>query len=155
MIPLYLDSLRKSLDFRGLATRLEYNAFFCVFTAWVFFFVFLEQSYHQLTDKDMPDWTIGLMQDFLAVHVPAMVAIIMRRLRDVGLSHYWFVAFLVPGAGVVMSILLALIHGVRDKFIPEVAPVQGHRFIGVGARVWRAVSGPKVTGSPEKAQSSL
>ena len=96
----YLDAFRHYADFTSLTQR---RAF------WMFAFISVLISLFIATIEILtnnPGW-LDLIYSVIAL-IPTL-AITVRRLRDTGLSLWWFLVLLIPGFGVlIMLVLLSL-----------------------------------------------
>lgn len=100
----YLRVLKKYADFSGRARRKEYWMFFLFNTIFVFIAGILDGTIAVILDAtlgtNMIEIGYGLFYVLyvLAIFVPAL-AVLVRRLHDIGKSGWWFFIFFIPIIG--------------------------------------------------------
>ncbi|MGL6334196.1 DUF805 domain-containing protein [Aeromonas jandaei] len=109
----YLLAWRRAFDFRGSATRREF---------WLFMLLHLLITL-SLTWLDMTMKRIGWLDEiYEAASIIPMIAIIVRRLHDIGRSGWWGWVFFIPVAGAFILIYFLASKGETESPLEEVAP---------------------------------
>ncbi len=99
----YLAALKKYADFSGRARRKEY----WMFTLFVIIFAFVAVFLDWILGTTIQDSGIGIIYIvyYLAMLLPAL-AVLVRRLHDVGKSGWWFFINLIPFIGSIWLFVL-------------------------------------------------
>lgn len=94
----YLDVIKNYVGFSGRATRTEY---------WMFVLVnFIVSLIAMLIDYVLGSWRIIYYLYTLAIFLPSL-AVLVRRLHDIGRTGWWMLIVLVPLLGWIVLIIYA------------------------------------------------
>ncbi len=108
----YLKVLKKYANFNGRARRTEYWMFFLFNIIFSVTAIFLDNIF----DLARPQTVYGTIYlgYFLAVLIPS-IAVVVRRLHDIGKSGFWIFVFLIPLIGGIWLFVMLVTEGKAGK----------------------------------------
>jgi len=118
----YVKVLKQYADFSGRARRTEY----WMFTLFNLIFLIVAMILDNVLGLTLGTFGVFYALYALAVIIPS-IAVVVRRLHDVGKSGWWYFIVLIPLAGAIWLLVLLVIdseagdnaYGVNPKSEPE------------------------------------
>lgn len=108
----FLDALKNYVNFTGRATRQQYWMYILFYIVFYFVAVMLDINLGQFDEEEMTGfistiYTFGLL-------LPT-IAILARRLHDIGRSSWWILLILIPVAGSLVILIFTLIDSQKGE----------------------------------------
>lgn len=108
----FLDALKNYVNFTGRATRQQYWMYILFYIVFYFIAVMLDINLGQFDEEEMTGfistiYTFGLL-------LPT-IAILARRLHDIGRSSWWILLILIPVAGSLVILIFTLIDSQKGE----------------------------------------
>lgn len=108
----FLDALKNYVNFTGRATRQQYWMYILFYIVFYFIAVMLDINLGQFDKEEMTGfistiYTFGLL-------LPT-IAILARRLHDIGRSSWWILLILIPVAGSLVILIFTLIDSQKGE----------------------------------------
>lgn len=108
----FLDALKNYVNFTGRATRQQYWMYILFYILFYFIAVMLDINLGQFDEEEMTGfistiYTFGLL-------LPT-IAILARRLHDIGRSSWWILLILIPVAGSLVILIFTLIDSQKGE----------------------------------------